>query len=213
MFAVGSPRTNETLRYLGSRLVTTVLIVIGAMLLLFTLTAVVPGDPATTLLGPQATPELSRRFIMQMGLDQPLPIRLWRFFANVATGNLGVDVISGRSVAGLIGEVLPYTLILTFSALGFAALLGLRVLPTVNEYFTIKRAVDKIAASGATTVPEIRTAFDKQKDIEYSIVSITSKDLEITKVNDKVVIGFAYNKEIEVMSPVFLLIKYEGRSK
>ena len=47
MFAVGSPRTNETLRYLGSRLVTTVLIVIGAMLLLFTLTAVVPGDPAT----------------------------------------------------------------------------------------------------------------------------------------------------------------------
>jgi peptide/nickel transport system permease protein len=84
-----------------------VLIVIGAMLLLFTLSAVVPGDPATTLLGPQATPELSRRFITQMGLDQPLPIRLWRFFANVATGNLGVDVISGRSVAGLIGEVLP----------------------------------------------------------------------------------------------------------
>ena len=107
MFAGGSPRTNETLRYLGSRLVTTVLIVIGAMLLLFTLSAVVPGDPATTLLGPQATPELSRRFITEMGLDQPLPIRLWRFFANVATGNLGVDVISGRSVAGLIGEVLP----------------------------------------------------------------------------------------------------------
>ena len=124
MFAGGSPRANETLRYLGSRLVTTVLIVIGAMLLLFTLSAVVPGDPATTLLGPQATPELSRRFITEMGLDQPLPIRLWRFFANVATGNLGVDVISGRSVAGLIGEVIPYTLILTFSALGLAALIG-----------------------------------------------------------------------------------------
>ena len=60
------------------------LIVIGAMLLLFTLSAIVPGDPATTLLGPQATPELSRRFIAEMGLDQPLPIRLWRFFANVA---------------------------------------------------------------------------------------------------------------------------------
>ena len=96
---------------------------------------------------------------------------------------------------------------------GFLALLGLRVLPTMNEYFTIKRAVDKIAASGATTVPEIRAAFDRQKDIEYSIVSITSKDLDITKVNDKVSIGFAYNKEIEIMSPVYLLIKYEGRSR
>ena len=96
---------------------------------------------------------------------------------------------------------------------GFFALVGLRVLPTINEYFTIKRAVEKIAASGATTVPEIRTAFDKQVQIEYSITSMTSKDLEITKVNDKVVIAFAYNKEIELMSPVYLLIKYEGRSK
>ena len=97
--------------------------------------------------------------------------------------------------------------------IGFFALVGLRVLPTINEFITIRRAVEKIAASGATTVPEIRNAFDKQKDIEYSITSITSKDLEITKVNDKVVVSFAYNKEIELMSPVFLLIKYEGRSK
>ena len=97
--------------------------------------------------------------------------------------------------------------------IGFLALLGLRVLPTVNEYFTIKSAVQKIAASGASTVPEIRSAFDKQVQIEYSIVSMTSKDLEITKVNDKVVIAFSYNKEIELMAPVYLLIKYEGRSR
>ena len=79
------------MRYLGSRLVTTVLIVFGAMLLLFTLSSIVPGDPATALLGPQATPELSRQFIREMGLDQPLPIRLWRFFSNMLQGNLGMD--------------------------------------------------------------------------------------------------------------------------
>jgi hypothetical protein len=97
--------------------------------------------------------------------------------------------------------------------IGVVALVGLKVLPTLNEYFTIKRAVEKIASSGASTVPEIRTAFDRQKDIEYSIVSLSGKDLEITKVNDKVVIAFAYNKEIELMAPVFLLLKYEGRSR
>lgn len=97
--------------------------------------------------------------------------------------------------------------------IGIVALIGMKVLPTLNEYFTIKRTVEKIAASGASTVPEIRTAFDRQKDIEYSIVSIGGKDLEITKVNDKVVIAFAYNKEIELMAPVYLLLKYEGRSK
>jgi hypothetical protein len=96
---------------------------------------------------------------------------------------------------------------------GFGALIVMRVLPTMNEYFTIVRAVNKIAKEGGTTVPEIRAAFEAQKTIEYSITSIGSKDLNITKENDKVVVSFAYNKEIELASPVYLLIKYEGRSK
>jgi hypothetical protein len=97
--------------------------------------------------------------------------------------------------------------------IGIVALIGLKVLPTVNEYFTIKRAVEKVADSGMTTVPDIRAAFDRQRDIEFSIVSISGKDLDITKVNDQVVIHFAYNKEIELMAPVFLLLKYEGETK
>ncbi len=96
---------------------------------------------------------------------------------------------------------------------GFIALLTIRVLPTLNEYFTIQKAVNKVALEGGSTVPEIRAAFEKQRDIEYSIQSITAKDLDITKENDRIVIRFAYNKEIELMAPVFLLIKYEGQSR
>ncbi|MEO7707693.1 MAG: DUF4845 domain-containing protein [Caldimonas sp.] len=96
---------------------------------------------------------------------------------------------------------------------GFLALIGMRVLPTLNEYFTIQRAVKKIAAENPSTVPEVRNAFQKQKDIEYSISSIGPKDLVITKDNDKVVIQFAYDKEIEIVKPVYILIKYEGSSK
>ena len=95
---------------------------------------------------------------------------------------------------------------------GFLALIGMRVLPALNEYFTIKRTVAKIATGGNKTVPEIRSDFEKQKDIEYSIVSITGKDLVITKENEKVVVSFAYDKEVELVKPVFLLIKFEGRS-
>ena len=95
---------------------------------------------------------------------------------------------------------------------GFIALIGMRVLPTLNEFFTIKRTINKIASEGATTVPEIRGAFERQKDIEYSITSISGKDLTITKENEKVVVSFAYDKEIEILKPVYLLIKFEGRS-
>ena len=97
--------------------------------------------------------------------------------------------------------------------IGFGALITMRVLPTINEYYTIQRAVEKIAKEGGTTVPEIRAAFEKQKQIEYSISSIEGKDLKITKENEKVVVSFAYDKEIELMAPVYLLIKYEGHSK
>lgn len=96
---------------------------------------------------------------------------------------------------------------------GFVALIGMRVLPTLNEFFTIQKAVNKVAVEGGSTVPEIRAAFDRQKDIEYSIQSISGKDLDITKENDKIVVRFAYDKEIELVSPVYILIKYEGRSK
>ena len=96
---------------------------------------------------------------------------------------------------------------------GFAALIIMKVLPTLNEYFTIQKAVNKIAHEGGSAVPEIRNAFERTKDIEYSIQSISAKDLNITKENEKVVITFAYDKEIELMKPVYLLIKYEGRSK
>lgn len=115
---------DERLGYVASRLLTTVLIVFGAMVLLFALTALVPGDPAKTLLGPQASPELAKRFIAEMGLDQPLHVRLWRFFGAVLTGNLGVDVISGKPVVQLVASVLPYTVILTFSAIGLSVLIG-----------------------------------------------------------------------------------------
>ena len=93
------------------------------------------------------------------------------------------------------------------------ALVAMKVLPTLNEYFTIQRAVNKIAKEGGNTVPEIRSAFDKQKDIEYSIQSISGKDLVITKENERVVVSFAYDKEVELVEPVFLLIKYQGRSQ
>ena len=97
--------------------------------------------------------------------------------------------------------------------IGFIGYVAVRVLPTVNEFLTVQRAVDRVAAESPPTVGEVRRAFDKQKDIEYSITSISGKDLEVTKENEKLVISFAYNSEIELVKPVYLVIKYEGRSK
>jgi Domain of unknown function (DUF4845) len=96
---------------------------------------------------------------------------------------------------------------------GFVAYVAVRVLPTVNEYATIQRAVEKIAETQPATVAEVRQAFDKQRELEFSIAAVTGKDLQVTKENDRVVVAFAYDKEIPIYGPVFILIKYEGRSR
>lgn len=97
--------------------------------------------------------------------------------------------------------------------IGFVGYVAVVTLPTLNEYWTILRTVNKIAEANPSTVPEARAAFQRQQDIEYSISSIGANDLVVTKENDEVVIAFAYDKEIPLMGPVFLLIKYEGRSR
>lgn len=94
--------------------------------------------------------------------------------------------------------------------LAFVVVIGAQAVPTATEYFAIQKAVDQAAKAGPT-VADIRSAYSKMADVDY-ISSVTAQDLDITKVNDKVVVSFAYNKEIHIAGPVFLLIKYAGQS-
>jgi hypothetical protein len=93
------------------------------------------------------------------------------------------------------------------------ALVLMRVFPAITEYRTIQSMVNKVAHEGGGSVPAIRAAFDRMTQIEYGVTSISSKDLDISKENEEVVIKFAYDKEIELVSPVYLLIKFEGHSR
>ena len=94
----------------------------------------------------------------------------------------------------------------------FGGLLAIRTVPTVMEYYTIQKAVDRIAKGNPQTVPLARAEFERIKQVEYQIQSVNAQDLVITKEDDKVQISFAYDKEVEVFGPVFLLIKYRGQS-
>jgi hypothetical protein len=88
--------------------------------------------------------------------------------------------------------------------------LAAQAFPTVVEYQAISKAVEK--AKAGTSPADVRSIFDKAAQVD-DIKSVTGKDLEVTKVNDKMVVKFAYNKEIHMFGPAFLLLKYAGQSK
>ena len=86
------------------------------------------------------------------------------------------------------------------------------VSPTTGTASTMPITTGAIqAASDGDTVPAVRASFDRTASVDY-IDSISGKDLEVTKVNDKIVVRFAYDKEIPLFGPAYLLIKYRGSS-
>lgn len=101
-------------------------------------------------------------------------------------------------------------LLFTAIAVGFIAVLLIRIYPSVQEYLTTREAVNKVMRADPRpgSVPEIRRAFDRQRQIEYTNSMLSGNDLEIEAVADGFRVSFAYDKEIEIMDPVFVLIKY-----
>ena len=96
------------------------------------------------------------------------------------------------------------------AVLAMTGVVAAQAFPTVIEYLAVEKAVQR--ASTGQSVVEVRALFDKQAEVD-TIKSITGKDLEVTKVGDKVVVGFAYEREIHLAGPAYLTLKYAGRSK
>jgi len=115
----------KMLRYLVKRFLMTITVLLLVIVFLAVLAHIVPGDPARALLGPRASPEQIARIRTEMDLDEPVHIQVVKFLQRVLRGDLGTDVFTRRSINAMVADVLPHTLILTFTGLGLSVLMGI----------------------------------------------------------------------------------------
>jgi beta-lactam-binding protein with PASTA domain len=101
-----------------------------------------------------------------------------------------------------------FGLIMIAAVLGFSGIMIAQAVPTYIEYQAIRKAAHKAANEGSTPA-DVRRIYGSATAID-DIKSITPNDLEITKQGDKVVVSFAYNKEIPIGGPAYLLLKYSA---
>ena len=111
--------------YAIQRIGLSILILITSMVMLFTALKLIPGDPATIMLGSRANAEMKARITEQLGLNDPVIVQLGTFFGRLLQGNLGTDLWSQRPVSQIVMENLPYTLTLIAAGLGWAMLIGI----------------------------------------------------------------------------------------
>jgi peptide/nickel transport system permease protein len=90
----------------------------------FLLLHVTPGDPITTMLGPDATPQMVEEIRHRLGLDLPLYRQYWHWIGQVARGDLGTSIRTGQPVIALIAGRLPTTFALGLLATIVSSLLG-----------------------------------------------------------------------------------------
>lgn len=110
---------------LSRRLAGLVLTLLVVSLVIFAVMDLLPGDPASIMLGTSASPETLAALRHELGLDQPLILRYGQWLAGVFSGNLGQSYTYGVPVAGLIVERLAVTLPLALIAIMLSVLIAL----------------------------------------------------------------------------------------
>jgi ABC-type dipeptide/oligopeptide/nickel transport system permease component len=113
------------LSYTLQRLLSTLPVVIGVIVLVSLLAHIVPGDPAELILGELARSEDIEALRVSLGLNQPIYLQIVGYFANLFQGDLGDSLILRRSVVELILERFPATIELAMWAMGVAILMAI----------------------------------------------------------------------------------------
>jgi peptide/nickel transport system permease protein len=112
------------LGFILRRILQTVPTLVFILVVTFVLVRLLPGDPASAILGDRALDADVERINRDLGLDQPIPAQFLFFARNVLSGDLGTSITLKRPVLELIAQRLPVTLLLTAFAAGIAVLLA-----------------------------------------------------------------------------------------
>lgn len=113
------------LRLLGARLAAVIPTLLFATFTIFGLQHIGPADPATLVLGENATEERIAEVREQLGLNDPLLVQYGKWVGRVATGDLGDSIIRKEEVSSIIGRALPTTAQLVLAGVTISVLVGI----------------------------------------------------------------------------------------
>ncbi len=141
-----SPR----LRYIVSRLVGLLLTLFAVFTLTFLLTFAVPQDPARSVVGPKGTAAQVEQVRDELGLNDPILVQYGRYLGNVASADLGYSYAQRRPVVEIIGERLPFTVVLAAGAIAFQIGVGIPV--GLVAAARAGRTFDRVSLAGSLLV-------------------------------------------------------------
>jgi len=111
--------------YIIRRILSSIPVLIGILVVTFTLARLIPGDPCRAILGEKATDKVCADFNHRHGLDKPIPVQFVVYVNEILHGDLGTSLKYGKPVTTLMVERLPTTLELSIAAMFFSVIIGI----------------------------------------------------------------------------------------
>jgi peptide/nickel transport system permease protein len=99
-------------------------VLIGILVITFTLTRLIPGDPCIIALGEHATQQACADYRQRLGLNESIPVQFVSYLGNLAQGNLGTSLRTNETIVSIVLLRLPMTVELTLVAMLFATIVG-----------------------------------------------------------------------------------------
>ena len=110
--------------YILKRVLSTIPVVVIVVLFVFLMLRLAPGDPAAVIAGDYATAEDVERIREQLGLNDAIPVQMYRWITQLGSGDLGTAIFSKLPVTTLIGQRLEPTLLLSLTTIVFTVLIA-----------------------------------------------------------------------------------------
>jgi peptide/nickel transport system permease protein/oligopeptide transport system permease protein len=140
------------IRYILIRIIYAIPTLIGAMIVMFILIRMLPGDPARLIAGPEALEQDVERIREQLGLNKPLYIQFIDYMSSILRGDFGVSLKYGTPVIKEIMARLPYTIVLAIvaEAIAVSISLPLGVLSALNPRSRLSYMISTLSLVGAS---------------------------------------------------------------
>ena len=152
---MGAILKHPTVAFLSRRLLHSAVVLLGVLVVVFSLLQLVPGDPIRIALGTRYTEASYEALKSASGLDRPLLVQFFSYLGNSVTGDLGVSFRSGQPVTELLMNRLPATLSLALVGIiiGLVIALVVGIWAALHEG-TVSDAVVRIASQFGVSIPD-----------------------------------------------------------
>jgi peptide/nickel transport system permease protein len=147
------------LAYIVKRLLIAVPVLVSVIFIIFMILNVLPGNPVEVMMKERANPVIIERVSREMGLNDPVMVRFFRYLKNAAMGDFGMSYKQNRDVGTMIKNAFPNTIRLSAAALLVAWIIGLPagIISAVKKYSFIDNAFMTFSLMGVS-VPVFWTA-------------------------------------------------------